>query len=76
MAFSQREVWQICCRHKLSLEAATDEKLKAYYDDHAVQYRKDEVDLSMIVLAEAEAPTVRWHLMQAKTSPHLLRKKH
>ena len=63
MAFSQREVLANAVVTKLSLEAATDEKLKAYYDDHAVQYRKDEVDLSMIVLAtEAEAQTVKMAL--------------
>ena len=63
MAFSQREVLANAVVTKLSLEAATEEKMKAYYDDHAVQYRKDEIDLSMIVLAsEAEAQTVKMAL--------------
>ena len=54
MALAQREVLANAIVSKLAESRVTDEKMKAWYDDHLVQFKKEEADLS-VILAESEA---------------------
>ena len=54
MALAQREVLANALIGKLAESRITDEKLKQWYDDHLVQFKKDEADLSMIVVETQE----------------------
>ena len=48
MHLTEREVMTDFLVKKLAKAKLTDEKLKQWYDDHAVQFREDKADIFMI----------------------------
>ncbi|HJN76835.1 MAG TPA: peptidyl-prolyl cis-trans isomerase [Myxococcota bacterium] len=54
LLIAEREALVEALLRKVAAERTTDEALQAYYDEHKVQYRKDEVKLSQIVTNDLE----------------------
>jgi peptidyl-prolyl cis-trans isomerase C len=54
MALAQREVLANSIVGQLAESRITDEKISQWYDDHQVQFKKEEADLSMLVVDTQE----------------------
>lgn len=60
IAVAEREALIEALLRQVAEEKTTDAELKKYYEEHAVQYRKSEVNLSQIVVdTEAEATALK-----------------
>lgn len=53
LVIAEREALVEALLRHIADERTTDEALQAYYDEHKVQYRKDEVNLRQIVVQDA-----------------------